>query len=916
MGLIKTLGRYAWRKFALDGVSSSGFHEPDHPDIFAFIDKVDEYLAALSAAGSLKGGWSASSGIFPGAGITAKGDTWLVTTAGTTGGQFFAEGDRLVALVVNASTSVFGANWGVIPANARTIVSGVDEGAGTANAIQITTDTPVADGMAVFFSLFEATTSSPVTVAINGGSALTLKTNRGSNASALSANMEVWGRVRSSDNTLRLLNDQDVSALVAQAEDARDEAVAAASAASAVATAGYSFDRNSDFLAANIPAPVSVIHLSGYHAPGDGGEHRKVRIAAPSPIKPWHTQSADGAWWAVATGQTITPQVFGARGDENGTGVGTEDTAAFDVAVAFTDEVHLPSGGYRVARTYSAYTFTGPGVMYLNGTEKIVRNLPVPGSVVQSLSAVSYADNVDLTTAIPFDNTAPRNNEGTEVIYASLAKNYKNSSVLVEFDAQVTADTAGVNATAAFFVSEPDDIYTDETSARRATFVTVPSANYGVPLRLVHHTKNADAAEYQYSIRVGPSANTLRLNGISTQLRFAGASMASMRLTELGGELLTWGGDQGNGVLEGAPILASNGVSPAAPGVVHYTVSTPSGGTVTEADLTSHRYRHHTQVAEHNGKVWVMHSSGGTNEDAGGQMTVVEVSDASTVSFSAPMLLMPAQSAFGATNAAFELGTRVSYPSCFAKYGGKLYAIAAVDEVVAGPQTQGGGVLLAAAECKDDGTLGALFRITSDSYTPASGVSAISYDATLGPPLFSHARIYGVWGDSSGKSVDWETFVQFGGKSYSEPTCIDVDGDESFLLQVWRRLTAPNYEAAVRASYDGGKTWTAMRTTDIPNSPSSLAGARLPDGRIALVGNLKLGRDPLYLAIFDAVYRVRDQVYEVRSGLPVAPTYPGTYKDAPSAAYPGMYVGETYLWVSYSISKETIAVSRIPLAGL
>lgn len=114
-------------------------------------------------------------------------------------------------------------------------VIGTDLGAGTANAIQITTDIPVADGMIVAFQLFESTSASPVTVSINGGTALTLKTNRGNNASALTAGMDIWGRYRASDNTLRLLNDQDVSALVSQAEaaqdaaeTARDEAVAAA----------------------------------------------------------------------------------------------------------------------------------------------------------------------------------------------------------------------------------------------------------------------------------------------------------------------------------------------------------------------------------------------------------------------------------------------------------------------------------------------------------------------------------------------------------------------------------------------------------------------------------------------------------------------------------------------------------------
>lgn len=218
MGLIKTLGRYAWRKFALDGVSSSGFHKPTHADIFAFIDKVDEVTAALSAAGSLKGEWDASSGTFPGGGVTAKGDTWLVTTAGTTGARFFAKGDRIVSLVVNASTSVFGVNWGVIPANARTVVAGVDEGAGTANAIQVTTEDAVTDGTVVLFSLFRETTGPTVTVSVNGGPALTLMTPRDTDASALAAGQEVWFRVRASDSTARMVNDNDIATLIAQAE--------------------------------------------------------------------------------------------------------------------------------------------------------------------------------------------------------------------------------------------------------------------------------------------------------------------------------------------------------------------------------------------------------------------------------------------------------------------------------------------------------------------------------------------------------------------------------------------------------------------------------------------------------------------------------------------------------------------------
>lgn len=49
MGLIKTLGRYAWRKFALDGVSSSGFNKPTHAEIFAFVDRVDSVVEDLDS---------------------------------------------------------------------------------------------------------------------------------------------------------------------------------------------------------------------------------------------------------------------------------------------------------------------------------------------------------------------------------------------------------------------------------------------------------------------------------------------------------------------------------------------------------------------------------------------------------------------------------------------------------------------------------------------------------------------------------------------------------------------------------------------------------------------------------------------------------------------------------------------------
>lgn len=97
-------------------------------------------------------------------------------------------------------------------------IAGSDTGAGTPNAIQVDTDIPVSPVAIVSFTLFDTTGPGPVTVSFNGGPAVTLKTPRGTTATSLGAGQEIWGRIRLDDSTFRMINDQDVSALVAQAE--------------------------------------------------------------------------------------------------------------------------------------------------------------------------------------------------------------------------------------------------------------------------------------------------------------------------------------------------------------------------------------------------------------------------------------------------------------------------------------------------------------------------------------------------------------------------------------------------------------------------------------------------------------------------------------------------------------------------
>ncbi|MUZ73329.1 hypothetical protein GOZ90_11615 [Agrobacterium vitis] len=123
-------------------------------------------------------------------------------------------------------------------------IDATDTGAGTANAIKATSDIPVSEAALISVEIFRNTTDVPVTISFNDGPALTLKTITNSAQLALTGGMLVWGKIYGSD--FRLTVDQDVSALVAQAE-------VKAAAAAAAATAAH----NSETAASNYAASIN-----------------------------------------------------------------------------------------------------------------------------------------------------------------------------------------------------------------------------------------------------------------------------------------------------------------------------------------------------------------------------------------------------------------------------------------------------------------------------------------------------------------------------------------------------------------------------------------------------------------------------------------------------------------------------------
>jgi hypothetical protein len=75
------------------------------------LDAIETRVNALDAAVVLSGTWDASAGTFPGGGTAQAGQSYIVSVGGTVNGQVFVANDRIVAILDNASTTTYAANW-------------------------------------------------------------------------------------------------------------------------------------------------------------------------------------------------------------------------------------------------------------------------------------------------------------------------------------------------------------------------------------------------------------------------------------------------------------------------------------------------------------------------------------------------------------------------------------------------------------------------------------------------------------------------------------------------------------------------------------------------------------------------------------------------------------------------------------
>ena len=127
---------------------------------------------------------------------------------------------------------------------------------------------------------------------------------------------------------------------------------------------------------------------------------------------------------------------------------------------------------------------------------------------------------------------------------------------------------------------------------------------------------------------------------------------------------------------------------------------------------------------------------------------------------------------------------------------------------------------------------------------------------------------------------------------------------------------------------EDGVTWPTAFPTDIPDSPSLTTSVVLDDGTVLLIGNQMApefdnpgkpdhyGRDPLMVSVSADGY-VFTRAYALRCGQQKWRVPRSEVRGRGGGGqYPSALVRDGYLYVLYSMGKEDVWISRVPLAEI
>ncbi len=360
---------------------------------------------------------------------------------------------------------------------------------------------------------------------------------------------------------------------------------------------------------------------------------------------------------------------------------------------------------------------------------------------------------------------------------------------------------------------------------------------------------------------------------------------------------------------------------------IRWTVKTDAGrpdlGLPVLEDLRTHTlyraapatgtYSHHGYITAHDGTLFATWSNHARDEDAPGQRVLASRSTDGGKTWA------PFSELFGPFNEVTPGAKQdnakdiILIANGFATVGGTLYAVAE-PHVLAGPRSGWGRV--ARSICAD-GDAGPIFWLVRDHPAPRPGCPA--YPDAADPRFAGPAEKIRAYLARPEHWPSWEFHRRTSrptaadGHRLCEPTQAWRLADGTYV-RLYRDLGMPrtkrNY---AQFGFDGGAVWTAPVKTPFPDACSRSAAGTLPGGAAYVINNPGRGRDPLVVSLApDGLHFDRAAV--IRRGAPKQ-RYPGRWKGQ-GFQYPHAVVFRDDLWVIYSVNKEDVQVTRIPLAKL
>ena len=327
-------------------------------------------------------------------------------------------------------------------------------------------------------------------------------------------------------------------------------------------------------------------------------------------------------------------------------------------------------------------------------------------------------------------------------------------------------------------------------------------------------------------------------------------------------------------------------------------------------------YNHYACLIHHKGKFYAMWGNHPLGEDAPGQRVLYATSEA-WGEWSDPQELFPAP---GPVLPRSERGIHLKADR-WAVIDDELYAITYV---------HGAGVYPIARTISENGELGEPFLVES---LPANGALPIymqGLDASVTAPPIG-VRLYNWYREND--HISWWAAASWGvqRKSVEGQSLIESfiyrakDGGLVLMLRDWGHNNNPVHNNRLYVSFnDGTGGWSTPYPTDIPDSPSRAQAITLDDGTVLLIGNqnvnrfdqaLYLDRDPMTISVSKDGYTF-DRVYTLRTDSPTGNRFSGIGGRNPGYAYSSSIVLDGWLYTLYSIGKEDMGITRVPLSAL